>query len=121
MKGLKFLSILFMLPLFCFIQIKPAAAYVEHKKAIVRVMNKAAGKVQTIILPVGQTSQYENLEMTVRTCKQTDPFYAENFFTFIEIAKSDTGLIFSGWMDRNEPGLNPLQNEDYDVWLMGCE
>ena len=38
---------------------------------------------------------------------------------FIEI--SQDSKIFSGWMSHNEPGNNPLQHPDYDLWLVGCE
>lgn len=98
-----------------------AQAYVDKNTALVRVMDKAAGKVQTLSLPVGKTIEFEKLQMTARACKQTDPFDAENFFMFIEIDKTPDGQIYGGWMNRNEPGENPLQNADYDVWLVGCE
>lgn len=97
-----------------------AQAYVDRDSAVVRIMDKTAGKVQTITLPVNQVAKYEKLEMVVRSCKQTDPFDAEDFFMFIEISKYGEGKIFSGWMSANEPGDNPLQNADYDVWLVRC-
>ncbi len=97
----------------------PANAYIEHDTAIVRIMNKAAGKAQTVTIPVGRHATYEKLDLVVRTCKQTDPFQPEDFFMFVEIS-NDT-KIFSGWMSRNEPGHNPLQHPDYDVWLVRCE
>lgn len=98
-----------------------AGAYIDRQNAVVRIMDKTAGKVQTITLPVGQTAQYGKLNMVVRSCKQTDPFDAEDFFMFIEISDSNNSKIFSGWMSANEPGDNPLQNADYDVWLVTCE
>lgn len=96
-------------------------AYIDRQTAIIRIMNKAAGKVQTLSVPVEQSVQYEKLGIRVRSCKQSDPFDAENFFAFLEIDKVDSGKIFSGWMNANEPGDNPLQNPDYDVWLVNCE
>lgn len=98
-----------------------ANAYVDKSNAVVRIMNKAAGKVQTVTLPVGKDAEIEKLSFVVRSCKQTDPFQAENFFAFIEMSKKSEGKIFSGWMNANEPGENPLQNADYDVWLVKCE
>jgi hypothetical protein len=98
-----------------------STAYIEKKNAVVRVMNKAAGKAQTITLPVGARTNYEKLALTVRTCKQTDPFQPEDFFMFAEVSKNPDGKIFSGWMSRNEPGDNPFQNADYDLWLVRCE
>ncbi len=100
----------------------PALAWVEHSAAVVSIMNKAAGKVQTVTIPVGAVAmQFEKLSVNVRSCKQTDPFDAEDFFMFVEVSKADEGQIFGGWMSRNEPGDNPLQNADYDLWLVRCE
>ncbi len=98
-----------------------ANAYIDRDTAIINIMDKAAGKVQTYSARVGDTVQYEKLTMTVRACKQSDPFDAEDFLMFIEINKNGEGAIFSNWMSRNEPGDNPLQNADYDVWLVRCE
>lgn len=98
-----------------------ANAYVDNNTAVLRIMNKAAGKVQTVTIPVGVETEFEKLSLLVRSCKQTDPFQAEDFFAFIEISKYGEGKIFSGWMSHNEPGENPLQNADYDVWLVKCE
>jgi hypothetical protein len=84
-------------------------------------MNKAAGKAQTLNIPVGQSAQFEKLNITVRACKQSDPFKAENFYAFIEITANNDTKIFSNWMNRNNPGKNPVQNPDYDAWLVRCE
>jgi len=96
-------------------------AYIDRANAVVRIMNKAAGKVQVLNLGVGQKTKFEKLEITVRACKQSDPFDAENYFAFIEVSDADHGKFFSNWMDANEPGNNPLQNADYDLWLVKCE
>ena len=84
-------------------------------------MNKPAGKTQVVPIRVGQTVQYDGLTITVRNCKKSDPFDAENFFVFLEIHTKTDGRIFSGWMNRNEPGQNPLQDDTYDVWIEKCE
>lgn len=100
---------------------RSAMAYVEKNMAIVRIMNKAAGKTQVVSIPVGQHVQHDGLSLIVHNCKQSDPFDAENFFVFIEIYTKSDGRVFSGWMNRNEPGQNPLQDDTYDVWLEKCE
>ncbi len=98
-----------------------ANAYTNRNTAVVQVMNKAAGKAQTLNIPVGQSAQFERLNITVRACKQSDPFKAENFYAFIEITANNDTKIFSNWMNRNNPGKNPVQNPDYDAWLVRCE
>ena len=98
-----------------------ASAYVQRDSAVLRVMNKDAGKVQEVVVAVGSEIQFEKLFINVRDCKQTDPFDAENYFAFVEIFENNKGQIFGGWLNRNEPGQNPLQHPDYDVWLVKCE
>lgn len=111
---------LFFVPLFLFSSL-PAFAYIEKNVAVVRIMNKAAGKTKVVSIPVGKTIQDDSLIISVKNCKQTDPFDAGNFFAFLEIYTKTDNRIFSGWMNRNEPGQNPLQNDTYDVWLEKCE
>lgn len=111
---------LFITPLFL-LSNSSAFAYVEKNVAVLRVMDKAAGKAQVVPVKVGAIKQFDGLNITVKNCKQSDPFDAENFFVFLEIYTKTDGRIFSGWMNRNEPGQNPLQNDTYDVWLEKCE
>ena len=115
MKIYRFLFALFVLVPF------GAHAYIDKNIAVIQVMNKAAGKTQTLQLPVGQPVAFEKLNLLVRACKQSDPFDAENFYAFTEISKADGGKIYGNWMDRNNPGKNPVQNADYDIWLVRCE
>ena len=97
-----------------------ANAYTNRNTAVIQVMNKAAGKVHTVAVPVGQSINFEKLNITVRACLQSDPFEAENFYAFTEITKSGE-RFFSNWLNRNNPGKNPVQNPDYDAWLVKCE
>ncbi len=100
---------------------RSAYSYIDKSVAVLRVLNKAAGKAQTVRVPVDNSVNFEKLNISARSCKQTDPFDAENYFAFVEISESSQGQIFGGWMNKNEPGKNPLQNPDYDVWLVTCE
>ena len=112
--------IYFALACLCFVP-RDAFSYIEKDSVIVRVMDKAAGKTQLLILPINKNVQFDNLILNVRSCLQSDEFDAENFFVFFEIYTKSDGRIFSGWMNRNEPGQNPLQNDVYDVWIEKCE
>ncbi len=111
---------LFIIPLFLF-SAQPAFAYLEQETAILRVMDKAAGKNQLLSVRVGTNIKIDGLNIKVQNCKKSDPFDAENFFAFLEIYTKSGERIFSGWMNRNEPGQNPLQHDTYDVWIEKCE
>lgn len=110
--------IAFLLSLFVF---STANAYVERDNAIITILDKTSGKTYTTTIPVGYDAKYEKLNFIIRSCKQTDPFMAENSYMFIEISTANDGKIFSGWMNKNAPGENPLQNADFDMWLVRCE
>ncbi len=98
-----------------------ANAYIDKTNAVIRILNKDAGKVSVHKVVLNQDFKFEKLKIVVRSCKQSDPFEAENFWAFVEIDDVDPGRVFSNWMNRNEPGENPLQHADYDVWLVKCE
>lgn len=116
----KIVSALFIAMAFCIGIFNQCDAYVNRQNAVVTILDKASGKTHLLAIPLGQMAQYEKLSFFVHACKQTDPFKPENAFMFVEITQGNT-LVFSGWMNKNEPGENPLQNADYDVWLVRCE
>ena len=107
-----------------FINSALCAEFIDKKTAVVRIMNKQAGKARTVRVPVEKKTEFEKLEILVRACKSTGPFAAQDNFMFVEIMKSsqaNASQIFSGWMTASEPGDNPLQDAEYDLWLLGCE
>jgi hypothetical protein len=108
---------------FLFVVFMPvlANAYVEKNTAVLRVLDKAAGKMYENSVAVGDNLQFGKLNIAVKNCKQTDPFDAENYFVFLEMFDTNNIQVYGGWMNRNEPGQNPLQHSDYDVWLVKCK
>jgi len=93
--------------------------FIEKEVAVIRIINKASTRVTEHTLRVGQDFSFSKLGITVRACMTTQPFAAHDDFMFVEIAKDDR-RIFSGWMTASAPGDNPLQDNEYDVWLVSC-
>lgn len=93
--------------------------YIPMQLATVQIMNKAAGRTQTLTIPVGQKTQYEKMHIVVEKCLATNEFLPEDYFMFVTINK-DKHQIFSGWMTKSDPGQNPLQDPDNDLWLVKC-
>lgn len=102
---------------------RPVPEYIDRSTAVIRIMNKAAGRATTATVPIGRSAEYEKLDLIIRSCKETPPFERKEHFMFIEINKKTAGdaRVFSGWMSANDPGDNPLQDADYDLWLVRCE
>ena len=118
-----FFAVLCLLFALCAPGAAQCAEYIDKNTAVVRIMNKAAGKTQVATVPVGRAAEFEKLDIMVRACKETPPYEMKDFFMFVEISKktANNQQIFSGWMTANEPGDNPLQDADYDLWLVRCE
>ncbi|MCL2537981.1 MAG: DUF2155 domain-containing protein [Alphaproteobacteria bacterium] len=99
-----------------------ANEYINRETAVVRIMNKAAGRAQMVNIPVGIDTEFDKLKILVRDCKQSEPYAALDYFAFVQIWKSpQNARIFSGWMTASEPGENPMQDADFDLWLLRCE
>lgn len=116
----KLIKLFFLVIFSLFVNDYSFAEYIDKNSAVISIMNKAAGKTKIITASVDKNTKIEKLEIIIRTCKATDPYSAENYLAFAEIYKSGS-QIFSGWLNRNEPGKNPVQDSDYDVWLIGCD
>ena len=94
--------------------------FVTKNGAIVQILTKQSGRTQTLTIPANQPTEFDKLTVTVRECLVTDEFLPEDFYMMVDITKNGNP-IFSGWMSKNEPGQNPLQDPDNDLWLVRCE
>lgn len=97
--------------------------YIDRGTAQMRIMTKAAGRAHTVNVPVGERGiEFDKLKIAVPTCKQSEPYAALDYFAFVQVWKKPSDAkIFSNWMTASEPGENPLQDADYDLWLIKCE
>jgi len=94
--------------------------YIPMDNAVVQVMDKAAGRTRTLTIPVGTSTRFDRLDIQVRKCYGVNEFLPEDFYMLLDVRRNDN-RIFSGWMVRSEPGQNPLQDPDNDLWLVRCE
>jgi hypothetical protein len=100
--------------------------FIERETAVIRILDKVSGRARTISAPVGVRTEFEKMEILVRSCLSTQPFAAQDDFMFVEILKRFAAntphrRIFSGWMTASAPGDNPLQDSEYDLWLTECK
>ncbi|MDR0449444.1 MAG: DUF2155 domain-containing protein [Rickettsiales bacterium] len=119
----KLLALLFIfaaLPVFA----EDADEMVKKDFAIVQVLDKTSGKTKQLKIPAGKESTFEKLAIDVKSCLAASEFQPEDYFAFFEVYKTaaDRALprIFSGWMMASSPGANPLEDENYDLWLVKC-
>lgn len=109
----------------CFFSANLASAErIPYKKAVFFGLNKITGKVKDFSIPLNETFQFGNMQITPRACygsASTESSYTDVYVEVNEITfDKDIKNIFAGWMFAESPGLNALEDSVYDIWLKRC-
>jgi hypothetical protein len=97
-----------------------------QRVAVLGILNKRNGIVQNVALHPGQSARWKDLIVRLRACEATAPWEAEKLtgaFVQVDIQRPDKkwGRAFSGWLYKESPSLNVVENPVYDVWPKSCE
>lgn len=94
------------------------------------VLNKRNNLTQDLVMKPGESRRLGNLVVKVATCEKTLPWekpQEEGAFVqvFVEQRKTTAEKlawhkVFSGWLFRNNPGVNVVEHPVYDVWVKSC-
>jgi hypothetical protein len=91
------------------------------ESVILRGLDKMTGRVMDIPIWVGETTQWERLEITVISCRVTVPGEKPDAYAWLEIRDiRDVLPNFVGWMIASSPGINAMDHPRYDVWVTNC-
>jgi hypothetical protein len=85
-----------------------------------RALDKTTARAATLSGKVGETVRFGSLAITVRSCIVRPPDQAADAAAFLDIADSQGGPGFKGWMLLNEPQLAMLEHPGYDLRVAGC-
>jgi len=90
--------------------------------AVVRALDKLAGSVTDLRIPVGDSVVYERLTITLADCRYpTDNPFADAFALLsVHDAFQPGAPVFQGWMIASSPALNALDHSRYDIWVLRC-
>ncbi|WGI20588.1 DUF2155 domain-containing protein [Amylibacter sp. IMCC11727] len=114
--------------LVCFALVLPAVAMaqsnVKTKQGDVvqlRALDTITGLVEDIDLPVGDTTVYERLMVSVKECRYPAGNISADAFAYLVIRDvRETLPAFEGWMIASSPALSALEHPRYDVWVLRC-
>ncbi len=94
------------------------------------VLNKRNNLTQDLVMKPGESRRLGNLVVKVATCEKTLPWekpQEEGAFVqvFVEQRKTTAEKlawhkVFSGWLFKNNPGVNVVEHPVYDVWVKSC-
>ncbi len=102
-------------------EVQPAVSDVAEI-ANLRGLDRINGTVQDFSLNVGDTVQYERLEITLTACRYPrGDINADAFAQLIIRDIREDFARFTGWMFASSPALSALDHPRYDVWVLSCQ
>jgi hypothetical protein len=96
-----------------------------QRVAVLGILNKRNGLSREISLRPGQATRVGNLVVRLRACETTAPWEPEKLtgaFVQADLRGTDDKWrrIFSGWLYKESPSLNVVENQIYDIWPKSC-
>ena len=96
-----------------------------ERVAVLGFLNKRNGIVRDITLKPGQAIRIRDAVVRLRACETTAPWEAERLtgaFVQLDRQRPDGSWFrrFSGWLYKESPSLNVVEDPVYDVWPKSC-
>lgn len=93
--------------------------------AVIGVLNKRNGESREIALKPGQAMRVGDVIVRLRACDTTAPWEDQKLtgaFVQTDVRNRDGSWrrIFSGWLYKESPSLNAVEDPNYDVWPKSC-
>jgi hypothetical protein len=103
-------------------QVTPMA----QRIAVLGLLNKRNGLSRELRLRPGQAVRVGDIIVRLRACETTAPWEPQKLtgaFVQADVHGRDDKWrrIFSGWLYKESPSLNVVQDRIYDVWPKSCE
>ncbi len=96
-----------------------------ERVAVLGLLNKRNGIVRDLTLKPGQAIRVKDVTVRLRACETTAPWETEKLtgaFVQMDVKRPDGQWVrrFSGWLYKESPSLNVVQDAVYDVWPKSC-
>lgn len=101
-----------------------------ERVATLGLLNKRNNITQDITLKPGESRRIGDVVIRLSACERTAPWETvPEMGAFVQLSireRADVDAafvwkrVFSGWLFRNSPGLNPVEHPIYDVWVKDC-
>ena len=104
---------------------QPGVTPMAQRVAVIGLLNKRNGIVRDLTLRPGQAMRVKDVTVRLLACEATAPWEAERLtgaFVQVDRLRSDGQWVrrFSGWLYRESPSLNVVEDAVYDVWPKSC-
>ena len=97
----------------------------RDRVAVIGLLNKRNGIVRDLKMKPGQAIRVKDVIVRLRACETTAPWEPEDLtgaFLQLDVEGRDKRWrrVFSGWVYKESPSLNVVENPVYDVWPKSC-
>ena len=96
-----------------------------ERVAVLGLLNKRNGIVRDLTLKPGQAMRVKDVTVRLKACETTAPWETEKLtgaFVQMDVRRPDGSWVrrFSGWLYKESPSLNVVEDPVYDVWPKSC-
>lgn len=96
-----------------------------QRVAVLGLLNKRNGIVRDLTLRPGQAMRVKDVTVRLRACETSAPWEQEKLtgaFVQMDVKRPDGQWVrrFSGWLYKESPSLNVVEDPVYDVWPKSC-
>jgi hypothetical protein len=104
---------------------QPGVTPMAERVAVLGLLNKRNGIVRDLTLKPGQAMRVKDVTIRLRACETTAPWEQEKLtgaFVQMDVKRPDGQWVrrFSGWLSKESPSLNVVEDPVYDVWPKSC-
>ncbi len=97
----------------------------DQRVAVLGLLNKRNGESRDLTLRPGQAVRVGDVVIRLRACETTAPWEDQKLtgaFVQTDVRGRDGTWrrVFSGWLYKESPSLNAVQDPVYDVWPKSC-
>jgi hypothetical protein len=103
----------------------PGVTPMAERVAVLGLLNKRNGIVRDLTLKPGQAIRVKDVTVRLRACETSAPWEQEKLtgaFVQMDVKRPDGQWVrrFSGWLYKESPSLNVVEDPVYDVWPKSC-
>ena len=104
---------------------QPGVTPMAQRVAVLGLLNKRNGIVRDLTLRPGQAMRVKDVTVRLRACEASAPWENEKLtgaFVQVDRQRPDGQWVrrFSGWLYKESPSLNVVEDPVYDVWPKSC-
>jgi hypothetical protein len=104
---------------------QPGVTPMAERVAVIGLLNKRNGIVRDLTLRPGQAMRVKDVVVRLRACEASAPWELEKLtgaFVQVDRLRPDGKWVrrFSGWLYKESPSLNVVEDPVYDVWPKSC-